>query len=205
MSIAVAVRKNGHISLCTDSQTTLGGERVPAENCVDRKYLQIGDVWLAATGWTLYSNILNDVLARRRSQPRLDDEARIFTFFNELWQLLHDRYSFVKDQAREDDEGSPFGSLDSSFLVVSARGLFAVSADLAVTRYERYFAIGSAAPVALGACHALYQRDMTALDIARSAVDSSIAHDIYCGAPINEVVVKERGTARRRGTPPRRA
>ena len=191
MSIAVAVRKNGKIALCTDSQTALGGERVPAENCVDRKYLKIGDAYLAATGWTLYSNILEDVLRRRRSQPRLDSEARIFGFFNELWQLLHDRYSFVKDQAHEDDDGSPFGSLDSSFLVVCARGVFAVSADLAVTRYERYFAIGSAAPVAMGACNALYAENMDAIGIARRAAEAAIAHDVYCGAPINEVVVTE--------------
>ncbi len=191
MSIAVAVRKNGHIALCTDSQTTLGGERVPPENGVDRKYLRIGNAYLAATGWTLYNNILEDVLRRRRNQPRLDSEARIFGFFNELWQVLHDRYSFVKDQAREDDEGSPFGSLDSSFLVVCARGLFAVSADLAVTRYERYFAIGSAAPVSLGACHALYDGDADAPGIARRAVEAGIAHDIYCGGPVNEVLVRE--------------
>ena len=191
MSIAVAVRKHGRIALCTDSQTTLGGERVPAENCVDRKYLQIGNAYLAATGWTLYSNILEDVLRRRRSQPRLDSEARIFGFFNELWHLLHDQYSFVKDQPREDEDGSPFGSLDSSFLVVCARGLFAVSSDLAVTRYERYFAIGSAAAVAMGACHALYDEDADALTIARRSTGAAIAHDIYCGAPVNEVVVKE--------------
>ena len=197
MSIAVAVRKNGRIALATDSQTTLGGERVPAENCVDRKYVQIGDAYLAATGWTLYSNILADVLRRRRSQPRLDSELRIFGFFNELWHLLHDQYSFVKDQARDDDDASPFGSLDSSFLVVCPRGLFAVSADLAVTRYERYFAIGSAAPVAMGACNVMHDADMDAAAIARRAVEAAIAHDIYCGGPVNEVMVKE--TAARGG------
>lgn len=195
MSIAVAVRKNARIALCTDSQTTLGGERVPVENCVDRKYLKVGDSYVAATGWTLYSNILDDVLRRRRSQPRLDNEQRIFSFFNELWHLLHDEYSFVKDQPREDDEGSPFGSLDSSFLIACPRGLFSVSTDLAVTRYERYFAIGSAAPVALGACQVLYESDADALGVASRAVQAGIAHDIYCGPPVNEVVMDERAAA----------
>ena len=196
MSIAVAVRKDGHICLATDSQTNLGGERVPPENCTDLKYMKIGDSYLAATGWTLYSNILEDVLRRRRSHPRLDSEVRIFGFFNEFWHLLHDQYSFVKDQPREDEDGSPFGSLDSSFLVVCERGMFAVSGDLSVTRYQRYFAIGSAAPLALGACHALYETGEDAGAIARRAVQAAIAHDIYCGPPIIEITVKERAARR---------
>lgn len=209
MSIAVAVHKGGAITLATDSQTNLGGERVPPDNCVDTKYHRIGSAYLAATGWTLYSNILEDVLGRRRGSPRLDSEARIFTFFNELWRLLHEHYSFVKDQAAEQDSSSPFGSLDSAFLVVAPSGIFAVSSDLSVTRYQRYFAIGSAAPVALGACHALYEGVHDAQTVARRAVEAAMAHDIYCGPPVNQVELRaQRPTtgrtqrAKRRGESP---
>ena len=165
MSIAVAVRSGGRIALATDSQTSLGAERVPPENCADAKYRRIGSAYLAATGWTLYSNILEDFLRRRRAVPRLSDEMRIFAFFNELWHVLHEDYSFVKDQAGErenDDGGSPFGSLDSSFMVVSSKGIFSVSTDLAVARFERYFAIGSGSNYAVGAMHALYDSDADA-------------------------------------------
>ena len=192
MSIAVAVRKGGHIELATDSMTSMGPERVPVENRADCKFVQIGNAFLATTGWTLYSNILEDLLARRRGTPRLTDERAIFRFFNELWHVLHERYSFVKDQPGGDDEGSPFGSLDSSFLVVAPTGLFSVATDLSVMRFERYFAIGSGAHAAMGACHALYEGEATAADVARSAVAAAIAHDIYCGPPINGVGVRER-------------
>lgn len=190
MSIAVAVRKNARIALATDSQTNLGSERVPVANLSGPKYMQIGDAYLAATGWTLYSNILADVLARRRGVPRLDSEANIFKFFTRLWEDLHERYNFVKDQA--DDADSPFGSLDSTFLVLSARGIFGVASDLSVLRYERYFAIGSGAPVALGAVHALYDSDADAQSIARSAAGAAIDHDVYCGHPIHVAAVRER-------------
>ena len=127
MSIAVAVRKDARIVLATDSQTNLGSERVPAANLSGAKFMQIGEAYMAATGWTLYSNILADVLGRRRATPRLDGEVNIFKFFTRLWEELHERYNFVKDQA--DDADSPFGSLDSTFLVVCARGVFGVASD----------------------------------------------------------------------------
>ena len=190
MSIAVAVRKDARIVLATDSQTNLGSERVPTANLSGPKFMPIGDAHLAATGWTLYSNILADVLGRRRSSPRLDGEASIFKFFTRLWGELHERYNFVKDQA--DDADSPFGSLDSTFLVVCAQGIFGVASDLSVLRYERYFAIGSGAPVALGAVHALYDSELDAEAIARNAALAAIDHDVYCGPPVHIATVRER-------------
>lgn len=196
MSIAVAVRKDARIVLVTDSQTNLGSERVPASNLSGPKFMQIGEAYLAATGWTLYSNILADVLGRRRATPRLDGEANIFKFFTRLWVELHERYNFVKDQA--DDADSPFGSLDSTFLVVCAQGIFGVASDLSVLTYERYFAIGSGAPVALGAVHALYESEHDAEAIARAAALAAIDHDVYCGHPIHVATVRERATRTRR-------
>ena len=196
MSIAVAVRKDARIVLATDSQTNLGSERVPAENLSGPKFMQIGDAYMAATGWTLYSNILADVLGRRRATPPLDSETNIFKFFTRFWVDLHERYNFVKDQA--DDADSPFGSLDSTFLVVCARGIFGVASDLSVLRYARYFAIGSGAPVALGAAHALYPSDCDAEAIARHAALAAIDHDVYCGHPVHVAAVRERVTRARR-------
>jgi len=199
MSIAVAVRKDARIVLATDSQTNLGSERVPAANLSGAKFMQIGEAYMAATGWTLYSNILADVLGRRRAMPRLDGEVNIFKFFTRLWEELHERYNFVKDQA--DDADSPFGSLDSTFLVVCTQGIFGVASDLSVLRYERYFAIGSGAPIALGAVHALYESERDAEAIARDAASAAIDHDVYCGHPVHVVTVRERvvRTRRRRG------
>ncbi|MCY4221355.1 MAG: hypothetical protein OXC25_06165 [Thiotrichales bacterium] len=196
MSIAVAVRKDARIVLATDSQTNLGSERVPAENLSGPKFMQIGEAYMAATGWTLYSNILADVLGRRRAAPRLHDEASIFKFFMRLWGELHERYNFVKDQA--DDADSPFGSLDSTFLVTCASGIFGVASDLSVLRYERYFAIGSGAPIAIGAVHALYESEHDAESIARSAAGAAIDHDVYCGHPIHLATVREKATRARR-------
>ena len=136
------------------------------------------------------------MLGRRRAVPRLDGEADIFKFFTRLWEELHERYNFVKDQA--DDADSPFGSLDSTFLVVCAQGIFGIASDLSVLRYERYFAIGSGAPVAIGAAHALYESERDAEAIARSAAVAAIDHDVYCGHPVHVATVRERALRARR-------
>ena len=76
--------------------------------------------------------------------------------------------------------------------MVCARGVFGVASDLSVLRYERYFAIGSGAPIALGAVHALYESESDAEAIAHSAAAAAIDHDVYCGHPVHAVTVRER-------------
>jgi ATP-dependent protease HslVU (ClpYQ) peptidase subunit len=190
MSIAAAVLRDGQLALATDSMIHFGGEKVPAANLADPKMRRIGGAWVASTGWTLYSNILEDWLGGRKRMPSLADETAIFRFFNGFWRDLHERYSFVRDQPEDHD--SPFGDLDSTFLVISPGGLFHVASDLSVTRFQQYFAIGSGASLAMGAVHALWERETDALALARAAVAAAVDHDLYCGGPVNEATVRLR-------------
>ena len=194
MSVAVAVLRDDSLALATDSMIHFGGEKVPANNLADTKMRRVGPAWVAATGWSLYSNILDDWLGGRKRAPSLANEGAIFRFFNDFWSQLHDRYSFVKDQP--DDHDSPFGDLDSTFLIASPGGLFHVASDLSVTRFQRYFAIGSGASLAIGAVHALWDSDHTAEEIATKAVASAVDHDLYCGGPLNLQTVRVRGARR---------
>ena len=188
MSIAAAVLRDGQLALATDSMIHFGGEKVPAANLADPKMRRIGAAWVASTGWTLYSNILEDWLGGRKRMPSLADETAIFRFFNGFWRDLHERYSFVRDQPEDHD--SPFGDLDSTFLVISPGGLFHVASDLSVTEFQRCFAIGSGASNAMGAVHALWDSELPAEEIARKAAAAAIDLDLYCGAPINVETVR---------------
>lgn len=192
MSIAVAVRRGAVVALATDSMIHFGGEKVPTWNLADPKMRQVGSAWIAATGWTVYSNILDDWLASTKRMPSLTSSPAVFRFFNDLWRRLHERYSFVRDQP--DDHDSPFGDLDSTFLVASPGGIFHVASDLSVTRFEQYFAIGSGAPIALGAIHALKDRDLDAAALAGAGVEAAMTHDLYCGGPVNTAEVRVRKT-----------
>ncbi len=182
MSVVVGVNKAGQLAIASDSLISFGSTRVPQENCVNRKIRQVGQAWLGSTGWSIYGNIFQDLLAQAESLPDLADESAIFKWFNLLWKQLHEAYPFVKDQANDDD--SPFGDLDSSFLIVNPQGIFGVAPDTSVTRFQRYFAIGSGGDFALGALHALYDEPYDAPTLAKRAVETAIAFKGNCAGPV---------------------
>jgi ATP-dependent protease HslVU (ClpYQ) peptidase subunit len=148
MSIALALEKNGELILAADTLTSFGHTKVPPTLHAAQKVRRVGSSWLAATGWGLYENILDDVLARRKNL-RLGSREQIFDFFLRLWSDLHKKYSFVNDQIDEKEAG-PFGNLDSTFIVAGPAGIFYVGPDMSVTEVERSFAIGSGAQFACG-------------------------------------------------------
>jgi ATP-dependent protease HslVU (ClpYQ) peptidase subunit len=187
MSIAVAVKCQGKVVIACDTKRTFGSGEVPEANLSDLKVRKVGDSYLATTGWGLYSNILDDYLATRK-RARLTDERTIFAFFRVFWKDLHERYSFVSDQ-RHDDE-SPFGDLDASFLIANPNGIFSVACDMSVTQFEQYYAIGSGAPYALGATHALYKETADAEVIARKAAEAAMALDLYCGGSVTAFAMR---------------
>jgi len=188
MSVAVAVKKGESIALATDSLTSFGSMQLPSENLSPTKVVKCGASWIAGTGWSKYDLILRDYIGRTKRPPKLDNDIAIFRFFHTLWGDLQKRYSLVNEQA--DDKDSPFGDLDSSFLIVSPKGIFYVASDMSVTEFDRYFAIGSGQDYALGACHVLGSTRQSAAKVASTAAEAACAYDAYCGGEINIVEVK---------------
>ncbi|UCE90375.1 MAG: hypothetical protein JSW10_06070 [Pseudomonadota bacterium] len=182
MSIVVTVRKGDEIVMAADSQISFGSMRVPEDNLQVSKIRVIGSSLFSSAGWALYDDILNHYL-NKNPDIKLDEPQAIFNFFVDLWKELHERYNFVNDQCGEEKD-SPFGDLDSSFLIASANGLFHVGSDLSVTSFERYYAIGSGADYSLGALYTLYHQDLDARTIAERAVLAAIAFDTKCGGDI---------------------
>jgi len=187
MSIAVAVQKDGVIALATDSVTTFGEHQESTDNLDTNKIRNIGEVYLASAGWSVYDNIIDDFLAKQEQVPQLADKVSIYNFFLSLWKALHNDYSFVKDQGS--DEKSPFGDLDASFIVVNTKGIFHVSSDMAVTKFEKYTTIGSGVDYALGAINACYA-DKSVEEIARIAVETTSKFNIYCGGDTKIVTLQ---------------
>lgn len=181
MSVAVAVRKGNEVVLAADSQTNFGHARVSQVNHRADKIREVGPSLMAATGWGLYDNILDDILAK--NTPRLTNRQSIFAFFLKLWKALHEKYPYVCDQVGEDGD-SPFGDLDASFLIVNGNGIFYVAGDLSVTEFKEYYAIGAGSDFSMGALHALYGTECDAAESARRAVAAAIEFSLYCGGEI---------------------
>ncbi len=178
MSIVVVVKKKGNTVMAADSQISFGSSRIPYENLRSEKITVLAGALFSSAGWGLYDDIIEDYVTNN-PELHLDDGRSIFHFFMGLWKELHDKYSFVNDQC--DDKESPFGDLDSSFLVANRRGLFQVGGDMSVTEFQQYYAIGSGSDYALGALHAVYDQDLGAAEIAERAVAAAIAFDTKCG------------------------
>jgi ATP-dependent protease HslVU (ClpYQ) peptidase subunit len=181
MSIIVSVNKNGRRVMAADSLVTLGERRIPAEVNGISKIRTLGGALLAVAGWNVYDDVLTDYMTSQ-SNVSLATRSDIFRFFNGFWQALHKDYAFVNDSV--DAADSPFGSLDSTFLVHNSTGIFLVTSDMGVLPFDRFYAIGSGATYALGALEALYDNDLDAEQIARGAVDIAIKMDVSCGAPV---------------------
>jgi ATP-dependent protease HslVU (ClpYQ) peptidase subunit len=190
MTVVVAVRKGSRVVLAADTQNNFGSNKMPADNHRISKIRKIGSAYLGTAGWGVYDNILDDLLARRKGIS-LKDEKAIFSFFLGLWKALHKDYSFVNDQCDKEDD-SPFGDLSSTFLVVNGQGIFYVSSDMSVSRFEKYFALGSGADFSLGALHALYGRDLDAETLARKAVSAAVAFNVHCGGEVEVKKIKVR-------------
>ncbi len=186
MSIVVAVQKAGKTCVAADSQSNFGSLKVPVQNARARKIRPVGPMILGTTGWALYEDIFEDFL-QAKDLPQPVDKPSIFSFFLELWKDLHERYPFVNDQVSKDE--SPFGNLDATFVIAGSTGIFYVASDLGVTRFDRYFAIGSGADFAMGALHQLFELDLDAEAIATRAVETAIAFNIYCGGEIETLSV----------------
>lgn len=182
MSVAVAVQKNGEVIVAADSLTVFGTTRVPPSMHVARKVIKVGSSYLAATGWGVYEDIIEDFIARRKI-TRLAGKREIHGFFMKLWKDLHDVYSFVNDQCGNKDE-SPFGHLDSSFMVANRKGIFYVAPDMSITEFARFFAIGSGGQYSLGALHVMYEGRDGAEELGRKAVETAIAFCAFCGGEV---------------------
>ena len=181
MSIVVAVTKNDRTIMAADTMGFYGSQRVPIDNSRAYKIRRVGPVLLAMTGWSVYDNIIDDMLAKPKYP--LGTTQEIYSFVLTLWAELHERYAFVNDQAVSKD--SPFGDLDATFMIANANGIFKVASDTNVSHFQKYFAIGSGSDYALGSLFTTYDSDMDPSDMARQAVETAINFDCYCGGEVD--------------------
>jgi ATP-dependent HslUV protease, peptidase subunit HslV len=189
MSIIVAVTKRNKTVIACDSLYLTGSHKDYSNDLVDRsKILTLGGSYIGMTGWALYQNILNHYFAGIKRAPSLKTEAAVFEFFLKFWQVLRDKYPFVKET--RDGGDSPFSDLDSSFLVANKHGIFDVHGNLTVWRHKEYCAIGSGSPYAYGALHTTYDATSSAKSIATTGVEAAIRFDDSCGGDIQVFTLK---------------
>jgi ATP-dependent protease HslVU (ClpYQ) peptidase subunit len=167
--------------IAADSKVTFGSTQIPFYNYHEKKIRKINDSYLASTGWGIYDDIFENYLNRHKT-AKLDGKSQIFDFFISFYKELKEKYNFVNDQC--DDKETPFADLDSSFLIANHNGIFYISSNMSVTKFEKFHAIGSGSDYSLGVLYSWYNETDDLSLLAKKAIDAAIAFNIYCGGDI---------------------
>lgn len=155
MTVAVGVRRQNQVVLAVNTGSGMGDDEYYAHgNLVGPRYQRIGEAEITWAGTGVFGEVFEWFATTRRGNVPVRTRLDVFQLFLSLWKFAKDQAHLVEDRADEQDQ-EPFASIYNSFLVASPGGLYLVSDNLAVTEFERYCAIGSGAPYALGALDVL--------------------------------------------------
>lgn len=181
MTTIVVSRKNNHVAIAADSQTTFGDTRLTAEfDAAPNKIFQFADSFIAISGSAAHDLVLQTALARLKHVD-LSSRAAIFETFRKLHPVFKDEF-FLKP---EEDENDPYESSQMTVLIANPHGIFGVYSMREVYEYNRFWAIGSGRDFAVGAMHAAYEQCDTAKELARVGVDAGIVFDVNSSLPVH--------------------
>lgn len=189
MSIVCAAKKGNEIAIASDSQINFGTLKVQADHIANhKKIFRYQDGIIGIVGWNAISDIMKHAL--KKYQEKMDFSSR-FEIFNSMLQL-HD---IMKDEyyiETKEDEGQPVESSQVQMLIINKAGIFEVSSYREVNQFDPFWAIGSGNRLALGAMHAVYSSEKSAMDIVAAGVEAAMAFDDGCGKPLltDQIIIK---------------
>lgn len=181
MTTLAVVKKNGVAAIAADTLTKWGTSKESASYVVNHgKLVQVGDSWLAVTGYTTFILILKDYFSDPEAQAEFDSVANIFRTWQALHATLKEQYFLLAGEDKDDD----IESSQMDVLIANPHGIFGVSEHRSVQEFAKFYAYGSGSDLAMGAMHALYNSQLTAEEIARRAIEAAAEFDDRTGLPV---------------------
>lgn len=181
MTTLAVVKKDGVVAIAADTLTKWGSNKESASHIVNHsKLIQLGDSWLAVTGYTTFILILKDYFARTDVQMDLTSVGGIFRTWQQLHGALKEHYFLLPGEDKEDD----IESSQMDVLIANPHGIFGVAEHRSVQEFARFYAYGSGSDLAMGAMHALYDSPLCAEEIARQGIATAAEFDDRTGLPI---------------------
>jgi ATP-dependent HslUV protease subunit HslV len=181
MSTIVVVKKNGVSVIAGDTLTSQGCRRLTVDNnAKPGKILLLADSYVGVTGSSAHGLVLTHLFDSLEETPQLSTKQEIFDVFRRLHPRLKQEY-FLNPR---DEERDPYESSQMDLLIANRHGIFGCYSLREVFEYDRFWATGSGSDYALGAMHAVYDRDLDAQQIAQIGVRAAIAFDEATGAPM---------------------
>lgn len=181
MTTLAVVKKDGIIAIAADTLTKWGSNKESAAHIVNHsKLIQLGDSWLAVTGYTTFILILKDYFSRPSVEADLTTVGGIFRTWQQLHGALKEHYFLLPGEDKEDD----IESSQMDVLIANPHGIFGVAEHRSVQEFSRFYAYGSGSDLAMGAMHALYDSPLSAEAIARRAIETAAEFDDRTGLPV---------------------
>ncbi len=187
MTVIAAAVKDGQVSIAADTQSNFGSLKCAAGYMQDySKIFKANGNIIAITGWTATTQIL-EYLA--------DKEPKSFVL-NSRWQILdfllgfHERFKdeFFFETRENNDQPVESNQLDG--LIINGEGIFSFASYREVHQHNKFWALGSGRRFAMGAMHALYEKDFTANEIAEAGIAAGAEFDDGCNFPIESYQLK---------------
>ena len=180
MTTIVAVKKNGTVSIASDSLTTFGDLRLGRQYKGEHdKIIEIAGSFIGLCGSSAHHLVLSALLPKLED-IRLGSRMEVYETFRRLHPVLKEQ-GYLNPKEDEDD---PYESSQITALIVNNSGIYGVYSYREVFDYDRFWSIGSGRSFALGAMFAAYDRCKAAAEVARIGVMAGAEFDTATQGPI---------------------
>ena len=190
MSTIVVVRKGQTCCIAADSMTSFGDMQLSARYERNHDKIQtFGRTHIGIVGSAAHTLVVENAMRNPELKPDFSSRDAIFNTLLRLHRILKDDY-FLTPKDAEDD---PYESSHIDAVIATAHGIFGIYALREVYEYDRFWAVGSGAPYALGAMQALYaSARSSAHSIARAGVEAGAEFDNATALPLSSKQVRLR-------------
>ena len=181
MSVVVAIKENGKVTIGADSQCTRGGTRRTLSNPNNYKVWKVLDAencLFAQVGLVREANIIRVARDLVPEMAQLKDRVD----FSFVVKRLVPRMFEELEEYRAIKKGDTPPEFESSFLFAYKDKLFYISGNATVIEIDDYVAIGSGECEAIGSL--LSTEGEACEDRIKKAIKASAASDIYVDYPI---------------------
>ncbi len=187
MTTLAVVKKDGVVAIAVDTLTKWGSNKEAAPYIVNHsKLIQLGDSWMAVTGYTTFILILKDYFSNPEAPADLTSVAGIFRTWQALHATLKEQYFLLPGEDKDDD----IESSQMDVLIANPHGIFGVAEHRSVQEFSKFYAYGSGSDLAMGAMYALYDSPLSAEEIARKAIETAAEFDDRTGLPVEVKTIR---------------
>ncbi len=190
MSTIVVVTKNNISCIAADSMTSFGDMLLSAPyDAYHDKIQTFGTTRIGIVGSAAHTLVVESAMKNYNLKPDFSSRDTIFHTLVRLHKILKEEY-FLSPKDIEDD---PYESTHIDAVLATPHGIFGIYSLREVYEYNRFWAVGSGAPYALGAMQALYNDPKkTSKDIARAGIEAGAEFDSASALPLSIKTIKRK-------------